>query len=230
MSQQKVLDLIIKIHDENNLGLEKNKWGTDKMNPKSYYEKFYPKIISHLGDIGLILEVGVRGGASMFLWQKLLPKALVIGCDLEDIGTEFGPKAEYVTLKNSTFVKGNAYSKEIADNMSLGIDLAIDDGSHFLEDQLKFVELYLPKLSDKGILVIEDVQRAYFHVLKVFSKVNLNEFKVQAHDFRFNKAQYDDFLITVTKGKTSKFYVAYSVFRALLFLSEHFILKFLTKK
>jgi hypothetical protein len=230
MSQQKVLDLIIKIHDENNLGLEKNKWGTDKMNPKSYYEKFYSKIISQLGEIRFILEVGVRGGASMFLWQKLFPEASVIGCDLEDIDTELGPKSEYVTLKNSTFIKGNAYSEEISSGIDAGLDLAIDDGSHFLKDQLIFVELYSPKLSNKGVLVIEDVQRGYLHVLQVFRNVNLNEFKVQAHDFRFNKVQYDDFVITINRGKTSRFYIFYSMFRALTFLFEHLALKLFTKK
>ena len=65
MKEHEVFEAIKKIHDENNLGLEKNKWGTDKMNPKSYYEKFYPRIISQLGEIKSILEVGVRGGASM---------------------------------------------------------------------------------------------------------------------------------------------------------------------
>jgi hypothetical protein len=190
LEQQKIFELITKIHEKHNLGLESNKWGTDKMNPKSYYEKFYSKIISQLGQIDVILEVGVRGGASMFLWQNLFPDASVIGCDLEDVGTEFGPKSEYVTLQNSTFIKGNAYSEEISSSMGVSLDLAIDDGSHFLEDQLKFVELYLPKLSNKGVLVIEDVQKAYLHVLQVSNKVNLNEFKVQAHDFRFNKGHY----------------------------------------
>ena len=38
MKQHEVFEAIKKIHDENNLGLEKNKWGTDKMNPKSYIE------------------------------------------------------------------------------------------------------------------------------------------------------------------------------------------------
>ena len=230
MKQHEVFEAIKKIHDENNLGLEKNKWGTDKMNPKSYYEKFFPGIISQLGEIKSILEVGVRGGASMLLWQKLFPKASVVGCDLEDIDSEFGPKAEYVTLKNSMFLKGNAYSDDIASNVKGDIDLIIDDGSHFLKDQLKFIELYLPKLSCKGILAIEDVQRAHFHVLIVLSKVNLNKFKVQAHDFRFNKNQYDDFVITITKGSTSRAYVVYSIFRALFFLFEHLILKLLIKK
>jgi hypothetical protein len=58
-------------------------------------------------------------------------------------------------------------------NFKLGrIDIAIDDGSHEISDQIAFVKLVWPVLNKKGIIIIEDIvdiegTKSYFDKLEI---------------------------------------------------------------
>ena len=115
----------------------------------------------------------------------------------------------------------------MSNEIQSGVDLLIDDGSHFLKDQLLVVDLYLKKLSGNGFLVIEDIQRGYRDACKILRAINPNEYCLSVHDNRFKKYVYDDFVISITAGKTSTLTRVYFKIRSYTFIFEHLLLKIL---
>lgn len=87
------------------------------------------------------------------LWQKYFKKGSKI------IGIESDTKhihPEVYGVKNISIIKEDAYNKEIVKKLPK-LDIAIDDGPHTLESQIKFVELYYEKMNKNSIMVIEDI-------------------------------------------------------------------------
>lgn len=227
MESEKIFLKILEIHDTNKLGLSDTPYGTDKLLYKSYFELLYPRLLSSLPGINAIVEIGVRGGASMYIWSLLYPRASLIGLDLVKMGDDSGPNPAYMSGQNTIFINGNAYTGEIANKVPDEIDLLIDDGSHYLKDQIKVLELYLDKLSEHGVLVIEDVQRGYRDAYRLLCRVPSESFSLSAHDYRFNKRAYDDFAVSVTRGRTPLARRIYYMLRSYTFLFEHVFLKLL---
>lgn len=229
MESEQILLKILEIHNTNKLGLNDTPYGTDKLLYKSYFDRLYPLLLSLFPKINLIVEIGVRGGASIYIWSLLFPQASVIGLDLIEIGADSGPNPLYMSGQNTIFINGDAYTAEVANIVKNEIDLLIDDGSHYLKDQLKVIELYLGKLSEHGVLVIEDVQRGYRDTYKILCKLPFDSFKLSAHDYRLNKFAYDDFAISITRGKTTVARRIYYNLRSRTFIFEHVFIKLLNR-
>lgn len=178
--------------------------------------------------MGIVVEIGIRGGASLCLWSLLYPGASVIGVDTAQPGDANGPNPMFLSQKNMAFLHGDAYTDFIADKVPNSVDLLIDDGSHDLRDQLKVVDLYLGKLSDKGALVIEDIQRGYWHAYRILRHLpSRKQFRITAHDYRFHKRSGDDFAVSITRGRTSNWCLGYYLVRSCTFLIEHGAIKLL---
>jgi len=227
MKFNEIKESLIRIHNDNSLGLDANKFGTDKLLYKSYIEYLYPHILSELNvdKVNNVVEIGVRGGVSLFMWGEFFKKATITGVDICDIDSEHGPRKEYLKLKNVVFIKGNAYGPEVSSKIDGNIDLIVDDGSHYLEDQVKFVELYLDKISRNGVLVIEDVQNGYADVGKILSIIPDYGYELRVHDFRYKRSVYDDFSISIVKGVMPyKYKLLYKV-RAKFNLLEKIIIR-----
>ena len=76
----------------------------------------------------------------------------------------------------------------------LRFDICIDDGSHFVEDQIKFIELFYPLLNKGGYLIIEDI-----HDLENNKQCfDLLDIKYRIVDMRKN-GQHDNVLIIIEK-------------------------------
>jgi hypothetical protein len=75
------------------------------------------------------------------------------------------------------------------------IDIAIDDGSHLLEDQVRFVKIVYPALRKGGIMVIEDIQNIATHKF-VFDCLGI---PFEVIDLRDRIGRYDDVLLIYRK-------------------------------
>ena len=144
--------------------------GTDKDTNHSYveiYEQFLEPILEKDGSL---LEIGIRYGGSIVLWNELLKNCRIFGIDTQEILHE--NIREYVKdyPKKITLEFRDAYCKETIDHIRFiyprGFDVIIDDGPHTEESQLKCIDLYLDLLKDDGVLVIEDIQN--FDSIEVF--------------------------------------------------------------
>ena len=127
---------------------------TDKGTTHCYIEQFYESAFLPYRDKSIsLLEVGISGGSCLYLWKKYFSNSSrIIGVDNRP--HVIGP--QFLSIPGVDQYYENAYSSEFADRMP-ALDIVIDDGSHVMADQEKFIELYAPKLKSGGVLVIEDI-------------------------------------------------------------------------
>lgn len=108
-------------------------YSTDKLDHGyiPFYEKYLPK------NPKKILEIGVKEGASIRLWQKYFPLAEIHGLDLF---IEFDKPA----IPNVTWWKGHQSDYYLLEQLAReDFDIIIDDGSHASRHQMMtFFGLY----------------------------------------------------------------------------------------
>jgi len=146
------------------LNISSNPQGTDKGDYKTYVRGFYESEFGRRRyESNRLLEVGVRTGASVALWANYFQNVEIIGLDVEDVGTAAGAVKEYLDYPSVQFYCNDAYNSEFVQSLEGSFSIMIDDGPHSLVSQKHFLELYLPKLDEEGVLIIEDIQRGYRH-------------------------------------------------------------------
>ncbi len=141
-----------KILIENNIRQDSHLYGTDKEGLHGYISSFYEKEFKKYKDKNInFLEIGTCTGASLLMWRKYFAKAKnIVGVDIADVRKE-----EYIS-KDIKYLFGNAYDSNFVNNLEK-FDIIIDDGSHFLNDQILTIDLYYNILKKDGLLVIEDI-------------------------------------------------------------------------
>jgi cephalosporin hydroxylase len=172
---------------------------TDKDTVHSYLD-VYENLFAPIKDNALnVLEVGICHGGSIKLWHDYFTNATVYGLDiipLDQVWSEIRNK-QRIKLLTST----DAYRPEVVQTLGVKFDMVLDDGPHSLESMLAFVKHYTPLLSEKGILVIEDIQH-YEWTKKIIDSFPLEYQKaVQVVDLRGVKGRYDDLIIILDKSK-----------------------------
>lgn len=178
--------------------LERNQWngsnGTDKNTDHDYINSFYDREFKKYKTKKInILEIGTCRGTSIHLWQEYFPKAEIIGIDVKNYLQE-----QHKELPRVQYIFDNAYDANLASSLP-DFDIIIDDGTHSLEDQIKCLNLYIPKLKKRGVLVIEDIQDfSFFETLKN-SVPDDSTLKIECLDLRQNKGRYDDMMFIVRK-------------------------------
>ena len=95
-----------------------------------------------------ILEVGTWKGGSMKLFEDYFTNANIIGYDIV---------APEVQLERAKVIVKDFYYNEVVNELP-ELTIAIDDGPHDVNSQLKFVQIVYPKLVKGGILIVEDVR------------------------------------------------------------------------
>jgi hypothetical protein len=136
-----------------------DKWGLHK------YAPHYQRHLQHLKcDAVNLLEIGIggyskagRGGASLRMWKHFFPYGQIFGVDIHD--------KSFVDEDRITTLVGDQSDPEsliaIADKIG-GLDVVIDDGSHFSPDVLTAFKTLFPLLRDGGIYAVEDTQTSYW--------------------------------------------------------------------
>ncbi|MEV1075241.1 class I SAM-dependent methyltransferase [Micromonospora parva] len=136
-----------------------DKWGHHTY-PRRYEQHFGP-----LRDQPLtILEIGVggfgdqhRGGASLEVWRRYFPRALVYGLDIVD--------KSHLTDQRVTVLQGDQSSPtdlaRVVEVMGRP-DIVIDDGSHVSAHLLASFASLFPVLRHGGLYVMEDLQTSYW--------------------------------------------------------------------
>lgn len=161
---------------------------TDKASPHSYIQNFYEGEFSKYQNKEInFLEIGVMSGGCFLLWKEYFKKAnKLVGVDCTD--RFLHPKCKQI--EGVDFIFDNAYDSKFSNTLP-NFDIIIDDGSHTFEDQIKFLELYLPKLRSGGVLIVEDVgKEQYFESFVEISRKLVedpeddSEYEVECLDFR----------------------------------------------
>jgi len=166
---------------------------SDKFSEKhDYVPVVYDKYFLDIKETAkTILEVGIKGGSSLILWNDYFTNAKVIGIDINSCKQFDKPENQF---KDIFCIIGDAYSPKIMDMIPNEIDVAIDDGSHMLLDIFFFIDNYLPKVKSGGYLIVEDIIPEYLDVL---------EEKVKGLDYYLyvnTDKQDDNNLLVITKA------------------------------
>jgi len=109
----------------------------------------------------VLLEIGVRGGGGTELFYKYFgDECEVFGVDIEERVKRIQKKYPQTSL----FIGDQAdpvFMKHVAESIGKPIDIVLDDGGHFMHQQIRSFEAIFPFVRDGGVYVIEDVQTSY---------------------------------------------------------------------
>ena len=167
---------------------------TDKNTIHAYFET-YEILFSGLRNKPInLIEVGVFNGGSLKLWKEYFhPDSKIYGVDI-DLSII---NKDYTDYKNTVLIQKNASCIDNSFLDPIEFDIAIDDGSHTLRDQIKFFEIFKNKINPGGLLIIEDIQPEAYSYFKNLTD-NLHVGKLI--DLRGIKNRYDDILFLYRKN------------------------------
>jgi len=196
---------INKILHDFNIDTPDKMGGTDKSTIHSY-DIVYENILSdYINKEGNLLEIGIKHGGSILLWNQFLNKFKIYGIDCDDLIHE--NISNYIkNYKEKIHLEfRDAYTQEsvniLKQKCTEGFDIIIDDGPHTEESQIKAIGLYLELLKENGTLIIEDV--ADFNFTKklesITPKSKLYHYETKVYDLRDVKGRYDDIMFTIKK-------------------------------
>ncbi len=132
-------------------------WGTDKALGHHAYTPLYAR---HLGrarsSIRSVLEIGIGGGNSLYMWRNYFPRATVYGLDVLE--------ARLVGVPGVVAFRGDqsdpAALERLLENCE-AFDLIVDDGGHIGSHIITSFGALFPAVQPGGWYVIEDLEGAY---------------------------------------------------------------------
>jgi cephalosporin hydroxylase len=136
-------------------------YGNDGNRKPDVYLVEYEKLFGSMRNLPIrILELGVKFGASMFLWSDYFPNATIVGLDIGDKPKDF-PASNRVH-----FVQGSQDDPVAMDKCAAiaagQFDIIVDDASHIGRlSAASFSHLFPRHLAPSGYYVIEDICTAF---------------------------------------------------------------------
>jgi cephalosporin hydroxylase len=136
-------------------------YGSDGNRKPTIYLAEYERLLGSMRDAPLrLLELGVRFGASMFLWSEYLPNATIVGLDIAE-----RPK-DFPTDRRVHFVQGSQDDPAALDRCAAvagaPFDFIVDDASHVGRlSAASFSYLFPRHLKPGGFYAIEDICTAF---------------------------------------------------------------------
>lgn len=131
------------------------------------YDRHFRKFV---GTDVCVLEVGVYGGGSLQMWREYF------GAKCQIYGVDIDPACKKFEDNGTTIFTGDQSDRSFWASVRQqvpDIDILIDDGGHFPEQQITTLEEMLPHLRAGGVYVCEDVHgtwnpvSAYVHGLSL---------------------------------------------------------------
>lgn len=133
------------------LSLPSKKW-------QHYFDIYDRYLVPFIGLSPNVLEIGVDKGGSLELWHNFFENAKIyaidINSDVRNIDFPFSVDIEIGDQTDKEFLQNYVYSKP-------DFDIIIDDGGHYMDQQLMSLIYLFPKLKHGGIYIIEDVHTSY---------------------------------------------------------------------
>lgn len=136
------------------------KYGTDKSPLWHNYTRHYLRYFSPLREKRLkVLEIGVAQGQSLKMWEEFFPNAEIFGIDTNSDCLKSANERVKVFIGDQADEK---FLKSFAEKAGGNFDIIIDDGGHFMHQQITSFRILFPCLNAGGIYVIEDLCTSYW--------------------------------------------------------------------
>lgn len=105
------------------------------------------------------LEIGVSKGGSLSLWRKYFgPDAIIFGIDIDPSCAALDGKCGQVRIGSQDDPE---FLVNVVKEMG-GVDIVLDDGSHFSKHIRASLNILFPLLEDGGVYMIEDLHATYW--------------------------------------------------------------------
>ncbi|GAK03996.1 hypothetical protein JCM19037_2366 [Geomicrobium sp. JCM 19037] len=119
------------------------------------YERHFDRFVGT--DVN-ILEVGVSHGGSLQMWKEYFGKgATIYGLDINPVCKSFEEEQVNIIIGD----QGNRTFWQSIKPTLPEMDIIIDDGGHFMHQQIITFEEMYPLLSANGVFLIEDLHTSY---------------------------------------------------------------------
>jgi hypothetical protein len=124
-----------------------------------YFEVYERHLSPYRGKPVRMLEIGIQNGGSLEMWRRYFgPDAVLFGIDIDERCRVLDGKSASVRIGSQDDV---VFLEDVLDEMG-GVDIVLDDGSHFMNHIRTSFETIFPHLSDGGIYLVEDLHTAYW--------------------------------------------------------------------
>ncbi len=175
---------------------------SDKGTTHDYIMGYYDKEFTPLKNKEFnFVEIGAAHGNSIKLWRDFFTKAQI--SVIENMSqTKQEDLKKFKLISGVNLILKDAYNLQTTNKFEdNSIDYLIDDGPHTLESQKKCIDLYYPKIKNKGKIIIEDVNGKNLFPLESYINYLKSSIKLtyKVIDLRPNKNRYDDIVIEITK-------------------------------
>jgi len=153
------------------------------------YIELYEEFMTKRSDISL-LEIGVKYGHSIAMWNEYFENSQIYGIDIE-LAVLDKYNSEHIYFCDAT-------NKDKVSALFKGrkFDYIIDDGSHYVQDQMKSYDILSEYLTEDGLYFIEDINGpTNLDILTLFLTSRQAKFLVV--DNRLINNRHDDIMIIV---------------------------------
>jgi hypothetical protein len=160
------------------------------------YLDIYEKYFNNLKDKDLVfLELGVRVGASLSVWQDYFPNGKIIGIDIDPRCKQF----EKNNIKIETGSQGDEDFLQFIIKKYGPFDIILDDASHINDLTLKsFYHLADHVKEEGGMYVIEDLRNSYEDLrvqARTWPGMSLNDTSINYNNLETRK-KIDDMILS----------------------------------
>ena len=131
--------------------------GSDKWDPYfDVYEQYFTKFID---TNSTFVEVGVQGGGSLEMWRKFFgSKTKIIGIDVDPAVLNNQSEGNKIVIGDQADENfWNKFLEEVPE-----IDMFVDDGGHYMNQQIITFMKVFPKIKAGGVYVCEDTHTSYW--------------------------------------------------------------------
>lgn len=133
---------------------------TDKSPLCHYYTKIYESYFrEHKNKPLKFLEIGIFQGSSVRMWEEYFPKADLHFIDITYDYMRLQPTRASLHLCDQS-KKGDL--EALIEKIGGEFDVIIDDGGHYMDQQIISFETLFPHLKSGGLYVIEDLHTSYW--------------------------------------------------------------------
>lgn len=142
------------------------RYGTDKASDGHNYLAAYEEFLFPYRDKAeIVMEIGVRDGPSVRVWQDYFPNARIVGVDIMEkcrVHAKDRIVVEIGDQSNPKFLH-SLISKYKA-------DIIIDDGSHIWNHQINTFRTLFPHLKPGGLFICEDLHTSKINSLAKYGR------------------------------------------------------------
>jgi len=125
-----------------------------------YFEIYHRHFSKFIGREVHVVEVGVFSGGSLDMWKAYFgPRCHVYGVDIEPACKTYEDERTKIFIGDQA---DRAFWRDFR-NQVRAVDILIDDGGHFPEQQIATLEEMLPHMRPGGVYLCEDIHSLNNH-------------------------------------------------------------------